>query len=844
MDINNLYFQDLRFQMSHFSRFLTRLIYYSSYSVFAVAGITFLFSDIKPLFWIGIFIALFLGDKIIHLGQAQKSFIGLTRHFPRLSRRKNHETILPENINTARYFSSASFRILESAFDKTSAVGGNFYLQALKFLVQLPEIKNGLSRMDIDAEEMKKQADAIIKSDAERNKTDKKELLLQIELIAKAAFIVAIANNNRFIEPVDLFSALGEINDSQTNKIFTFFEINPLDLEKAMIFSRFKKGFWSSLPKNLGGFASRPKKIRHRVMNRAWTSRPTPTLDSFSIDFTDMAAAGEAGFLIGHQQEYNRLIDILSRSIKPNALLVGEPGSGKEAIISALAHAIIKDEVPESIFDKRVVSLQLGNLISGASTAEISSRLNKVVEEIISSGNIILYIPDIHNLVKTSGDTMNAADILMPVINNDAFPLIGATYPREFKQFIEPLSDFTNAFENIRIEEISEDDAIKILAYDSLILEKQYKITISFSAIKAAVELSHKYFRQKLLPSSAQDLLRESLSFAISCKDGLLQADDVIAVVERKLNIPVRRAGKEEAKKLLNLENIIHQFLVDQEQAVSAVSRALREYRSGLSRKGGPIASFLFVGPTGVGKTELSKILAKIQFGSENLMVRFDMSEYQTKESIMRFIGTPDGKISGSLTDAIMQKPFSLVLLDEFEKAYPDILNLFLQVFDDGRLTDSLGRTVDFSNTIIIATSNAHSNFIKERIEAGDNIKKISEELKKKLTEYFKPELLNRFSQIIVFKNLSREDIVAIAKFQLKSLAKSLEEQGIGFSCDEEATRKIAELGYDPVFGARPLRGVISEKLRSVLAEKILRGEVAKGDSVKAVIKSGEIEIV
>ena len=857
MDIKNLYFQDLRFQMSHFSRFLTRLIYYSSYSVLAAAGITFLFSDIRQLFWAGIFISLFLGDKIIHLGQAQKSFVGLTRNFPRLSRRKNHEIILPENINAAHYFSSASFRILESAYDKTSAVGGNFYLHALKFLVQLPEIKSGLSRMDIDAKKIEKQADAVIKSETEKNKIDKpphhnfvwcggkEELLFQMGLIAKAAFIVAIANNYRFIEPVDLFSALGEINDSQTNKIFTFFEINPLDLEKAMIFSRFKKGFWRNLPKNLGGFASYPKKIRHRVMNRAWTSKPTPTLDSFSVDFTDMASAGEAGFLIGHKQEYERLVDILSRSMKSNALLIGEPGSGKEAIISALAHYIIKDEVPEALFDKRLVSLQLGNLVSGASSAEISSRLNKIVEEITSSGNIILYIPDIHNLVKTSGDTINAADILMPVINNDIFPIIGATYPKEFKQFIEPLSDFTNAFENIRIEEISEDNAIKILAYDSLILEKQHKITISFSAIKTAVELSHKYFRQKLLPSSAQDLLRESLSSAVSRKDELLQADDVMDIVERKINIPVRRAGKEEAKKLLNLENIIHQFLIDQEPAVLNVSRALREYRSGLSRKGGPIAAFLFVGPTGVGKTELSKILAKIQFGSENLMVRFDMSEYQTKESIMRFIGTPDGKISGSLTDAIMAKPFSLVLLDEFEKAHPDLLNLFLQVFDDGRLTDGLGRTVDFTNTIIIATSNANSNFIKERIETGDKMEKISEDLKKKLTEYFRPELLNRFSQIVVFKNLSREDTAAIAKLQLKSLAKNLEEQGIEFSCDEEVVCKIAELGYDPVFGARPLRGVISEKIRSVLAEKILRNEISKGDSINVKIgANSEFEFV
>ncbi len=821
--------------MSRASRFLARLVIYCSYAILFSAAVIFIYSDIEWLFWSGILIFLFLADRFFHLGKAEKSLIGLTRRFPRLSRRVNHEIILPNNINAAQYLSPSSFRILESAFDKTSAVGGNFYLRMLKSLVQNPEIKNGLLRMDVDSEKMAQQIENLLKVDA--TKEGKKELLLKMELVAKKSFAAAVSVNNHFIEPADLFSSLGEIGDSAVNKIFVFFEINPADLGKAMIFSRFKRGFLSRLPKNIGGFASHPKKIRHRVMNRAWTARQTPTLDNYSVDFTDMAASGEAGFLIGHQQEYDRMVDVLSRPSKPNALLIGEPGSGKETIISALAHAIVKDEVPEALFDKRLVSLQLGSLISGAGSSDISSRLNKIVEEIIAAGNIILYIPDIHNLSKTSGDSMNAADILMPIINNDAFPLIGGTYPKEFKQLIEPLSDFANAFENIRVEEIDNDNAVKILVYDALILERQYKTTISFGAIKAAVELARKYFRQKLLPSSAQDLLRETLSSADSRKDKLIQADDIIAVVERKINIPVRLAGREEAEKLLDLENIIHQSLIDQEQAVSAVSRALREYRSGLSRKGGPIASFLFVGPTGVGKTELSKILAKIQFGSENLMVRFDMSEFQTKESIMRFIGTPDGKVSGSLTDAIMQKPFSLVLLDEFEKAHPDILNLFLQVFDDGRLTDGLSRTVDFTNTIIIATSNAHSNFIKERIEAGDKIEKISEELKKKLTEYFRPELLNRFSQIMMFKNLSKEDTAAVAGLQLKSLAKTLEEQGINIYYDNKVVVKVAELGYDPVFGARPLRGVISEKLRAVLAEKILRNEIGKGDSIN--IKTG-----
>ena len=448
-------------------------------------------------------------------------------------------------------------------------------------------------------------------------------------------------------------------------------------------------------------------------------------------------------------------------------------------------------------------------------------------------------------MVKTSGQLrLSAVDILMPAIKSNAFSVIGATYPREFKQFLEPNNDFISTFEVIRVQEIKEEEAVKFLVFNGIILEQQYKIVISFAAIKEAVKLARKYFRQKLLPGSAEDLLKEALADAVDKGNKLLTGDNVIEIAQRKINIPLQAVGKGEAEKLLNLEEVIHQRLIDQEEAVSAVARSLREYRSGLSRKGGPIANFLFVGPTGVGKTELAKILTKIQFGASEAMVRFDMSEYQNKESLYRFIGSPDGSAGGTLTDAILEKPYGLILLDEFEKAHPDILNLFLQVFDDGRLTDSLGRVVDFQNTIIIATSNAQSNFIKEEIEKGLAMKEISEGLKKKLTEVFRPELLNRFSSIIVFRNLSQEHIKAIAAIQLKDLAATAAEQGINLSFDESAVAKVAELGYDPVFGARPLRNVISEKLRSALAEKILKEEIVKGSSAKAVFQDNQFQFI
>jgi ATP-dependent Clp protease ATP-binding subunit ClpA len=346
------------------------------------------------------------------------------------------------------------------------------------------------------------------------------------------------------------------------------------------------------------------------------------------------------------------------------------------------------------------------------------------------------------------------------------------------------------------------------------------------------------------LPSSAEELLKSALVDAERRGEKTLTPERVTAVAEEKVNIPMHEAEGAEAEKLLNMEAIIHDKLVDQEEAVKAVAQALREYRSGLTRKGGPIASFLFVGPTGVGKTELAKILTEIQFGSEKMMVRFDMTEYQDKQSFYRFIGSPDGAVRGALTDAILAKPYSLVLLDEFEKAYPDILNLFLQVFDDGRLTDGLGRVVDFTNTIIIATSNAHSDIINEALSKGESIADISEYVKARLIDIFKPELLNRFSKIIVFKNLEPADLTKIVAFNVRDLAAMVKQQGIYLDFAPEALNEIAKLGYDPAFGARPLRRVIDEKVRAPLSEAILAKKVVKGSKVKLVFANDKFDFV
>lgn len=812
------YFKDQRLAMSAVSRFIVRLTTYFTYALLVSLLIVCFISGTRPMTSLGILLGLFLAHALLKSRRAERALARAGLKKP----------------NVRVYMEPATLRILETSFDQVAFGGGDLVLRMLSALIRRPEIKRALLRMDVSSDDMLLKVEEYMGKQT-AYKPSKAELLTLIERIALHAFMKAKNHYGHAIEPHDLFAAAGGIGNDYVERIFTLFDIKPDDLESALIFAK-------PAPVRLAGFFSRSFKTRHRVMNRSWSARPTPFLDQFSTDITDLARAGQSGFLVGHHQEYEQLVDILSKPGNPNALLIGEPGSGRETIIHHLAFQMVKDRVPKPLFDKRLVSLEIGSLFAGAAAGEIEARVKRIVNEIAVSKNIILYIPDMHNLVKTTGTgTMSAADVLIPAIRSMAFSVVGATYPREYKQLIEPNTDFASSFEPVRVQELSESEAVQYLVYASLVLEQQFGVTTSFGAVKKAVQIAKKYFRTKLLPSSAEDLLKEALADAQQNHRDAIGVSDIISIAERKINVPLRDATKDEAQTLLNLEDTIHKKFIDQDEAVKAVSRSLREYRSGLSRKGGPIAVFLFVGPTGVGKTELSKMLAEIQFGSREMMIRFDMTEYQDKQSAFRLIGSPDGQTRGTLTDAVLEKPYSLILLDEFEKANPDVLNLFLQVFDDGRLTDNLGRTVQFDNTIIIATSNAHSSYIKEETEKGTPMAQVAESLKRKLTDFFKPELLNRFSDVIVFKNLSKEDTKAIARLNLKDLATALSAaQAIDLTFDEGAVSAVAEQGYDPVFGARPLRNVISQKLRSVLAELILKGEIKKGDALTCVFENGQ----
>lgn len=811
-----LKFTDRFFEMGYAGRLATRVLTYAWISIQIIATLIFIlkFSDVPWIFWLGVLSALYLVDRALHYNKAT-----------------HHDF----------YLTPKAHRALASAYDKVSLLGGNFPLVLARVLIEEREVREVLSRLEINNKDFRAKAEEYA-----NRKIGVKEDLRRVR--AGIGELVSAAFNQRKpgqedIAPVDLFAALGESRDENLNTLFNLFEINSGELARAVVFGRMARRTVRS--GSLGGFLAGPKRAKHRIMNRAWTARPTPLLDQISTDLTDLARRKKVGFLIGHEGEIDRVLDVLARPTKPNVLLVGEPGAGKEAIVERLSYLMAHDQVPRQLFDKRLVALDIGGLVSGADQGEIQRRVEGAFNELYKAGNVVLYIPDIHNLARTAGPKqLSAAQTVLPLILSNDFPTVGATYPAEFKQFIETDSQFRNAFEVVRVSEISDEEAELVLAYRSVLLEKQYKVKITFGAIASAVELAKKYFRDKLLPSSADDLLKEAVADVVSKENEFVGRDDIVTVAEKKVNIPIREAGAGEATKLLHLEEIIHRRLVNQEEAVKAVAESLREYRSGLARKGGPIAAFLFVGPTGVGKTELAKALAEVQFGSEEAMVRFDMSEYQEVASIARLIGAPDGERGGALTDAVREKPYCLVLLDEFEKAHPDIWNIFLQVFDDGRLTDSLGRTVDFQNTIIIATSNAHSEVIHESLRKGESMTSITEYLKNILVSVFHPELLNRFSDIIVFRDLSPKELEAIVVLQLRELAGVLKEsRDVDLEWSPEAVALLAKRGYDPAFGARPLRRVIRDELREPLSEKIIAQEINRGSQVRVEAVGEEIKI-
>ncbi|MBC8632452.1 ATP-dependent Clp protease ATP-binding subunit [[Eubacterium] tenue] len=593
------------------------------------------------------------------------------------------------------------------------------------------------------------------------------------------------------------------------------------------------------------------------------------TLEKYAINLNDNAKNNKIDPLIGREKEVQRIIQVLSRRTKNNPVVIGDPGVGKTAIIEGLAIKIEEKDVPKSLENKIIYNLDISGVLAGAKyRGEFEERIKKIIDEAINAKEIILFIDEIHTIVgagATGENPMDASNILKPVLSRGNIQVIGATTIDEYRKNIEKDVALERRLQPIIVEEPTKEDAIKILNGLKNKYEKHHNVKITDDAIKQAVELSSRYITDRYLPDKAVDIIDESASRVsvnkFKSKKGkrIVDSNIVSEVVELWTGIPISKIAKSEGNKLLNLEDILQERVIGQNEAIKAISKAIRRSRSGIKDPKKPIGSFLFLGPTGVGKTELCKALAESHFGNEDKIVRIDMSEYMEKHSVSRLIGSPPGYIGhddgGQLTESVRSHPYSVVLFDEIEKAHEDIFNILLQILDEGRLTDSKGRTVDFKNTIIIMTSNlgatSISNQRKTGFSIGNNESKIKEEnyndMKDKIMEEvkirFRPEFINRIDDIVVFHKLSLDNLYDIVKIMTKDLIKRLKKMDIELDIEETVIKFIAKYGIDLEYGARPLKRVIQEELEDSLSENILSENIKKGDYIIAKMVNEKIVI-
>lgn len=642
----------------------------------------------------------------------------------------------------------------------------------------------------------------------------------------------------------------------------------------------------------------------------------TPTLNEFGRDLTVQAAEGKLDPVVGRENEIERVIQVLSRRTKNNPVLIGEPGVGKTAIAEGLAQRIVANKVPEILAGKRVVTLDLSSMVAGTKyRGEFEERMKKVMEEIRLAGNVIVFIDELHTLIGAGAaeGAIDAANILKPALARGEMQCIGATTLDEYRKHIERDAALERRFQPIKIGEPNAEEAIAILNGLRDRYEAHHRVKITDEAIRAAVNLSDRYISDRFLPDKAIDLIDEAASKvrlrsytappnlkeleeiidnlkkekeaavkrqefekAAEIRDeeqrkreelneirkkweasreqdtSLVGPEDIANIVSSWTGIPVNKLAEEESTRLLKLEEILHEKVVGQQEAVGAVARSIRRARAGLKDPKRPIGSFIFLGPTGVGKTQLARTLAEALFGDENALIRIDMSEYMEKHAVSRMVGSPPGYVGhdegGQLTEAVRRKPYSVILFDEIEKAHPEVFNILLQVLEDGRLTDTKGRVVDFRNCVLIMTSNVGASFLKREslgfISARDEEtehKAMSSRIMEELKKIFKPEFLNRIDEMVVFHQLNREHLIKISLILTGDISKRLKEQGFELVIDSNALEYLASKGDDPTFGARPLRRAIQKYIEDPLAEKILEGRFKPGDSIIVEYVDGEM---
>ncbi len=630
----------------------------------------------------------------------------------------------------------------------------------------------------------------------------------------------------------DLFYGFLKLSDTLSNLLLTL-ELDEEDLKNII--------FWEN---NLFRQINHPKslteslKVKTSGIAQNWVSGYTLNLNRFGFDITGPNLFN--GFSVfGREELILEIENILSKSSKNNCILTGEVGVGKATLAYGIAERIYWGKTLPSLAYKRVVSLDIGSMLSGAiNQEEVEARFLSILGDAAAAGNIILFIDNIHTLFSGGKvGTIDASEALIPYLQNPNLQIICTTTNRNFQTYIEPKTALVNCFEKIEVPPTDKQQTIRILEDLSLYYSNRFKLRITYSALKEVYRLADNFITNKEFPEKAIDILDSACSSANSSNIGILDSRALDSVEEKILNIPVKEAEEDEKEKLLHLEERIHERIIGKNEAVKAVADALRRARTKSKDDKRPIGSFLFLGPTGVGKTELAKALAEVYFGDEACMVRMDMNEYQDAGAQDRFIGKKlPGTFeleAGDLVKGVRERPFSVILLDELEKAHPNILNLFLQILDEGYITDGMGEKVIFSNCIIIATSNAGANFIRENIRKGTDIKILSKELLNYLLKenIYKPEFLNRFDGVIVFPPLTQEEILRIAKLMFKAIKEEYKKRGYVIELAPEVLEKLSQMGFESELGARPMKRVFQDVLENFLATKILEGKIEKGET-------------
>ena len=725
--------------------------------------------------------------------------------------------------------------------------------------------------------------------------------------VIENSFIEARKLNSEYIGTEHILSGIMREGDSVAVRIMMDLNVNP-------------KKLYNEIVNAINQAESKEQGPRKTTNNGSFNS--TPTLNQYGSDLTKKAREGKLDPVIGRRNEIDRVIQILSRRNKNNPCLIGEPGVGKTAIAEGLAEKIVECDVPETLRNKRVVSIDISSMVAGAKyRGDFEERIKKSLEEVRKAGDVILFIDEIHTIVGAGSaeGAVDAANILKPLLARGEIQVVGATTTNEYRKYIEKDAALERRFSPVMVNEPTEEDTIKILQGLRDKYEAHHNVKITDEAIKSAVDLSTRYVNDRYLPDKAIDLIDEAASKvkmqtytkpdsmrnledeikkvskekeeaiatqnfekAAKLRDTeknkrkkldelqtkwkedntkkvmVLTKEDIAHVIASWTGIPVSKISETENEKLKQLEANLHKRVVGQDEAVTAVAKAIRRGRVGLKDPNRPTGSFLFLGPTGVGKTELAKSLSEAMFGNEDNMIRVDMSEFMESHSVAKLIGSPPGYVGydegGQLTEKVRRKPYSVILLDEVEKAHPDVMNMLLQILEDGRLTDSQGRTVNFKNTIIIMTSNVGAKLITDKNKLGfsgenetENKKQEYEDIKKEvmgeLKKQFRPELINRIDDIIVFHKLEDEDIKKIIEIMISQVIKRLEAQDINIEIDNSVKELIAKKGVDNNYGARPLRRAIQSMLEDKIAEAILDGIIKTGKKAKAVVKNDEIVI-